>query len=1312
MVSTPNWRRGILFFLTFACLIFRIKAQLPEVYSKLNIERSCKDFLWIGSTGKGMPPNAQNNTTVQTSETQELLFQMLRSRAESCEQLPDFRSLQARRRDVQQEQSAIPLVILEAKYQRFKSNALENKLVYLDNGFLKCSNDQSNDAFETHQTLILDLGTTEISAHEKWYWDPSFFLTNEGDFPDAVRINFGDGWQTLSNKAQLLSANFSDATSELLVQLEVTRNGVEKKVQVVVKTNTCHSIFPSPHSAPWPQESADFPWQFSVDNMKANAYTLWSEDGVFDKPFIFVEGIDFEYNHSAEKNGKFGWCQFTGGFVNGQMEFPMLAQLPVLLHDLREMGFDIIMLDFYDGAARIEDNGKLLEELIEKCKAYREGSEAIVVAGASMGGQVARYTLRSMEMEGKNHCTSLFISLDSPHQGAYIPAALQETIYELSSYVSEAAVMVDNKLLRPAARQMLIYQINQPLLPVPTAGMYLEWKQWKDEHGLPQLCRNIALANGSASGETLIPNTSDMLLDYGCEFEGEYPLIKLDLYPLPGNSTHEASNPFESVIADITFTENLGLFNGSLTGINQYILRPTVHPNWKKWDYAPGGTRKSISEFVDALNQNDDFTSQCSAISEDEYNKNHCFVSTASALDIPDILPNAVLNSVISNNPEICAFDKWFIQSANQQHVEVSQESIDWIEDEVFAGVQENGDSWLPNIFSGEENSFNFYTTSFSRVPSIVISGQAHVMINNHVAGHYNDQPPALNSHFQATLGGLCGSETITLTSEGKLTLGDDNGVTRGDLIIERDGLLRILDGSVCTVNLGSKLILREGANVLIDFHGLLELNGGELVLEKGSKIIFRNGNILMNHSNSKIHFKGGIIQIEEAITWSPFNLDAPSHGKFVIYAEGDDDIVLTENVVLNLEGFNGQDEAIVFEPMAHFSCTGVDGSSLRVRSLKAQMNHSAEWAINLNSSFVNCFVESDFSEARVSMWGYQTHLEKSRFNNVYCFLNNTSTYANKCIWDGVNAGVSAVSASYSFNYCQFKHCGMASSSMDEECHLDHCDFDGFYGESKGFTDKGTARIFITDCDWKRYSIATEKLSGRLYTKCSTWEDNTNALVIQNDAKWIASRDMAGGYNHFTSNETHVLFVEAGTPELNNGYNRFDWAGVSLFEGSIADMNCAWSCAATPLYAHFNQWDEQLLGHYNLHTLLPCSSNHPCGIKVFDFYPTIETNCQVSEMFALERRSDVEGVAAWESKERKAATLFPNPSSGEVRIEGVPNSEIVGVTIYNAQGQLCPLIQFQDQSKNTFSVDHLTPGVYTVRIECTDRLVPLCLVVE
>ena len=45
--------------------------------------------------------------------------------------------------------------------------------------------------------------------------------------------------------------------------------------------------------------------------------------------------------------------------------------------------------------------------------------------GYSMGGLVARYALAYMEDRNINHDTRLYISVDTPHQGANVPVGLQ-----------------------------------------------------------------------------------------------------------------------------------------------------------------------------------------------------------------------------------------------------------------------------------------------------------------------------------------------------------------------------------------------------------------------------------------------------------------------------------------------------------------------------------------------------------------------------------------------------------------------------------------------------------------------------------------------------------------------------------------------------------------------------------------------------------------------------------------------------------------------------------------------------------------------
>jgi pimeloyl-ACP methyl ester carboxylesterase len=72
---------------------------------------------------------------------------------------------------------------------------------------------------------------------------------------------------------------------------------------------------------------------------------------------------------------------------------------PVLLNELRENGYDIILVDFWDGVELMEINAAIVERVIRLCNEnITGGNQPLVVAGASMGGQITRYALRNMEL--------------------------------------------------------------------------------------------------------------------------------------------------------------------------------------------------------------------------------------------------------------------------------------------------------------------------------------------------------------------------------------------------------------------------------------------------------------------------------------------------------------------------------------------------------------------------------------------------------------------------------------------------------------------------------------------------------------------------------------------------------------------------------------------------------------------------------------------------------------------------------------------------------------------------------------------------
>ncbi len=135
-----------------------------------------------------------------------------------------------------------------------------------------------------------------------------------------------------------------------------------------------------------------------------------------------------------------------------------------------------------------------------------------------MGGLISRWALRDMENRGQAHQTRLFISYDSPHQGANAPlgyqymyrharslyvrtgiAPLVEIIQLIRNRVSPyKALQISNQ---PAARQMLINWVNNNY-----ALDNLMHDQWQTEirsMGYPQQIvngvpiRNVAVSNGS-----------------------------------------------------------------------------------------------------------------------------------------------------------------------------------------------------------------------------------------------------------------------------------------------------------------------------------------------------------------------------------------------------------------------------------------------------------------------------------------------------------------------------------------------------------------------------------------------------------------------------------------------------------------------------------------------------------------------------------------------------------------------------------------------------------------------------------------------
>ena len=122
--------------------------------------------------------------------------------------------------------------------------------------------------------------------------------------------------------------------------------------------------------------------------------------------------------------------------------------------------FHLVQTRWSTGADYIQRNAGFIRKLIEVLddKYAITSDDRLALVGYSMGGLVSRYALQSMETEGVAHNIDLFVSVDSPQLGAYVPIGVQHIT---NAFRDKGGQPMLNILNTPASRQMLLYHYSQ-----------------------------------------------------------------------------------------------------------------------------------------------------------------------------------------------------------------------------------------------------------------------------------------------------------------------------------------------------------------------------------------------------------------------------------------------------------------------------------------------------------------------------------------------------------------------------------------------------------------------------------------------------------------------------------------------------------------------------------------------------------------------------------------------------------------------------------------------------------------------------------
>ncbi len=255
-------------------------------------------------------------------------------------------------------------------------------------------------------------------------------------------------------------------------------------------------------------EPTEGPIEYYSNELKAEYATFHrcNSDGKIRKPYLIVSGFDpMDKNRMIDDGKKVNLYRVSN--KNGYLD------------QLRNDGYDIIIYRSKESTKSIIDNALNLVSFIQKINAEKTSDNELIIAGASMGGLVVRYALTYMEYHKIDHQTKLFISVDSPQEGANVPLGIQYMVKYLNKDLIDAIDALkdaEKKMLNSeAAKEMLLYHHSG------TSGKTAQCAQERTDFlasikaigNFPKQCRSISIAMGSGNGKSQGFNNGALLLD-------------------------------------------------------------------------------------------------------------------------------------------------------------------------------------------------------------------------------------------------------------------------------------------------------------------------------------------------------------------------------------------------------------------------------------------------------------------------------------------------------------------------------------------------------------------------------------------------------------------------------------------------------------------------------------------------------------------------------------------------------------------------------------------------------------------------------
>ncbi len=367
----------------------------------------------------------------------------------------------------------IPLLFLYQPYQKIRSTAYSQGFFTItsDSVRLKDVAGRSTSPYDTKTFFAFTPLQDSITQFNNinFALPAEFWLMNG---VTSVSIDFGDGngFRALSKNGTVSIYYNTEGTKYLIAHITTTYGTLVAKSSIIYKRpivyihpDTTWNISVPPVYTSFEQylgtdrtmsggsvcngEGSIFD-QINCDiNPGARVTVVNGCDRVFDKPIIIVEGFDpldeIDYNF----------------LINNFKYYSFYEQM-------RALGYDFVFVDFTKNTDFIENNAKVLEQVINNVNALKTGTNTSTIIGWSMGGLITRWCLKDMEDRGLTHKVGKFFSYDAPQQGANIPLGLQYLFKEMQNdvpwikFFSKELKKLGAAYASPAAVELLVTKAN------------------------------------------------------------------------------------------------------------------------------------------------------------------------------------------------------------------------------------------------------------------------------------------------------------------------------------------------------------------------------------------------------------------------------------------------------------------------------------------------------------------------------------------------------------------------------------------------------------------------------------------------------------------------------------------------------------------------------------------------------------------------------------------------------------------------------------------------------------------------------------